>query len=196
MTNKRDSLISNSNSCYSLDEVSLNSTNSINDKFDNSGINENYKLLQLRDYYKNNTIDTGTKETKEQNKQSEIICKICLNNQNNVQKNLDNFIILSCNHTFHIKCLTDIISNEEMNLESKCTECLKTLEIEELLFLHSKFLSNTKNLIGEHEIKIKNLENNLLKLKDELKISYEYKNKLSNEREKSKQIVSNLSMLI
>jgi hypothetical protein len=187
---KRDSLISNSNSCYSLDEISLNSTNSINDKFDSSGINENYKLLQLRDYYKKDVLDTEVNiKSKEP---QEIICKICLNNQNN----LDNFIILSCNHTFHIKCLTNIISSEEINLESKCSECLKTLEIEELLFLHSKFLSNTKNLIGEHEIKIKNLENNLIKLKEELKISYEYKNKLTNEREKSKQIVSNLSMLI
>jgi hypothetical protein len=186
MTNNKNSLISNCNSSYSFDEVSLNSTNSINDKFDSSGINENYKMLQLRDYYKKD----HRLETESNRKTTEIICNICCNNKNKY----DNFFILSCNHTFHIKCLANIIFKDEMN--SKCTECLKTLEIEELVFLHSKFLSNTKILIGEHEIKIKDLEKKLDDLKEELRISYEYKNKLTNEREKSKEIISSLSMLI
>jgi hypothetical protein len=160
----------------------------------------------------NNKINQEEQIKKHMNSQyNQVICKICFNNntkssETNVNsQNPDSFIILSCNHTFHIKCLAEIQFNDmykfhvidsEYFKTRKCMVCTKTLEIEELLFLHSKFLSNTKSLIDSHDCSIKNLENKLKNLKDELRQSYEYRNKLHHEREKSKEMVSNLTMMI
>lgn len=202
--------------------------------FESETESENGRLIKLREYYRQQYDNTensnqhnieniklkekdtschshshnnsnGQNQTNNKNN-DEIICKICFNNQNTQNhRNLDNFIILSCNHTFHIKCLAEIQFNDMFKFHvidndyfktRKCMVCTKTLEIEELLFLHSKFLSNTKNLIHDHESKIKNLEMKLKNLKDDLKNCYEYKNKLQYEREKSKEIVSNLTMMI
>jgi len=138
---------------------------------------------------------------------NEIICKICFNNnpQNELKTSCDNFIILSCNHTFHIKCLAEIQFNDMFKFHvidseyfktRKCMVCTKQLEVEELLFLHSKFLANTKNMIETHDSSIQNLEIKLKKLKDDLRNSYEYRNKLQHERQKSKEIVATLTMMI
>jgi len=65
-----------------------------------------------------------------------------------------------------------------------------------LMYLHSKFLSSTKKLIGKHQNSIDNLENQLKQLKNELRTCYDYKHKLEQEREKSKQIVSVLTTMM
>lgn len=216
------------NSCYISDNSeSIKSLetemNNISNKFDfDQEENEEVKLMKLRDYYSNQkNMDTNVENnvkkddhmqhththTNINSQYNKIICKICYN-QNSSQSQTqtqDSFIILSCNHTFHIKCLAEfqfndlykfnIIDKDYFNTR-KCNSCNKELETEELLFLHSKFLSNTKNSVENQDAIIKNLESKLKNLKDDLRKKYEYRNKLQNEREKSKEIVGMLTMMI
>lgn len=138
------------------------------------------------------------------NRQSDIriiTCKLCLDQYNDK----GNYIILSCNHIYHIKCLAEehfkdvlkypLIDNEYFE-SRKCNICLKNLQVEEMMYLHSKFLSNTKELLDKHQININNLEDQMTKIKNDLRTCYDYKHKLEQEREKSKQIVSILSTMI
>lgn len=127
------------------------------------------------------------------------LCKIQKQGKN------DNFIVLSCNHIFHVCCLTEnhftdimewSIIDQEYFRTRKCTTCFKQLETEELMFLHSKFLAGTKERLSSHDISIENLENRLKVLKEELRTCYEYKHKLEREREKSKQIVATLMTMM
>jgi hypothetical protein len=127
------------------------------------------------------------------------VCKIQKQGKN------DNFIVLSCNHIFHVCCLTEnhftdimewSIIDQEYFRTRKCTTCFKQLETEELMFLHSKFLAGTKDRLSSHDISIENLENRLKVLKEELRTCYEYKHKLEREREKSKQIVATLMTMM
>jgi hypothetical protein len=115
------------------------------------------------------------------------------------------FIILSCNHIFHIKCLaevnfTDIYKYPVIDTEyfesRHCTVCNETMQTEDLMYLHSKFLSSTKKLITKHQTSIEHLENQLRQIKVELRTCYDYKHKLEQEREKSKQIVSVLTTMM
>jgi hypothetical protein len=131
---------------------------------------------------------------------SNICCKLC-----NDDINQSTCIILSCNHIFHITCLADIffkdiynydILNEEYFENIKCTSCNCKLEVEEMMFLHSKFLSSTKSLIQNHENSIDTLESQLKQIKNELRTCYDYKHKLEKQREKSKQIVSILNTIM
>ena len=119
---------------------------------------------------------------------SNICCNLCKDDINQSA-----FIILSCNHIFHITCLADIffediynhdILNEEYFENINCSTCNCKLEVEEIMFLHSKFISNTKILIRNHETSIDNLENQLKQIKNELRTCYDYKHKLEKQREK------------
>lgn len=129
-----------------------------------------------------------------------ICCKSC-----NDDINQSTCIILSCNHIFHVTCLADIffkdiynydILNEEYFENIRCTSCDGKLEVEEMMFLHSKFLSSTKSLIQNHENSIDTLESQLKQIKNELRTCYDYKHKLEKQREKSKQIVSILNTIM
>lgn len=122
-----------------------------------------------------------------------------------VSKNKESFLILSCHHIFHIKCLAEthfkdiynypMIDNEYFE-NRKCTTCNSTIQLEEIMYLHTKFLSNTKMLIQRHQTSIEDLQLQLDNIKKELRSCYDYKHKLEKDREKSKQIVSILTTII
>lgn len=148
--------------------------------------NEHMKL-----YYRNESQNVGTDSPK-----SEVCCGICNN-----KSNKGNFIILSCDHVFHVQCLaekhfTDIykfaVIDSEYFVTRKCHCCGGKLQTEELMFLHSKFLSCTKDHLESHQIAMSGLEERMNKMKEELKVCYDYKHKLECDREKAKQIVSTL----
>jgi len=142
--------------------------------------------------------DNDTKNFKE--KESLYNCKLCFN-----KSPKENYMILSCNHIFHIECLAEshfadvykypIIDNEYFS-NRKCTTCSQIMQLEEVMYLHGKFLSNTKNLIQKHQSSIEHLEHQMKQIKNELRTCYDYKHKLEQEREKSKQIVSILTTMM
>lgn len=126
-----------------------------------------------------------------------VSCKIC----NDKSNRNDSYIILSCNHIFHVYCLAEkhfesiykyhVMDNEYL-ATCKCVTCTKSMGTEELVFLHSKFLNGTKDRIEYHKTAIKTLEDKLKQIKEELRVCYEYKHKLEKQREHSKEIVSSL----
>ena len=74
--------------------------------------------------------------------------------------------------------------------------CLEKLQLEQVMYLHSTFLSNTKLLITKHNTSIEQVECKLKNMKDELRVLYDYKHKLEKETDKSKQIVSILTTMV
>lgn len=202
----------NSPSMYDCDNISCSSSintiltdpnNKIINLYTDNGINNN-TIRNNNTVHNNNEIKHIIKKTSIPNEiepSNSFCCKIC-NNDNNIN---DNYTILSCNHVFHVYCLVDYHYNDSYRLNMidsdyfasrKCPTCNKTLQTEELMFIHSKFLSYTKDKVESHHKNILNLENQFNKIKEELRICYEYKQKLDNEREKSKQIVTSLMTLI
>jgi hypothetical protein len=153
------------------------------------------KVSELKQMFNTkNTTKSENASTKE-----DYTCECCDN------KSSGSFIILSCNHMFHIKCLTemnlkDIYKYPVLDIEyfesRKCSVCDENIQTEDMLYLHSKFLSSTKKLISNHDNSIEHLEHQLRQIKSELRTCYEYKHKLEQEREKSKQIVSVLSTMM
>jgi hypothetical protein len=152
------------------------------------------KVAELRDFYSKTSIKSDVSSTKEG-----YICQHCNNSSSGT------FIILSCNHIFHIQCLTEMnlqdiykypIIDSEYFESRKCNICEENIQTEDMLYLHTKFLSSTKKLISNHQHSIEHLENQLRQIKSELRVCYEYKHKLEQEREKSKQIVSVLSTMM
>jgi hypothetical protein len=144
---------------------------------------------------------TGANNQPQASTSNEPHCCAC-GNKSGVQ---DAFIILSCNHIYHVQCLTNVhfsdvskftsIDSEFFNTR-KCPSCTKNIPYEEQMYLHSKFLSSTKDHIVKHQDAIGKLENQLQRIKDELRVCYEYKNKLEKEREKSKEIVTMLTTMM
>lgn len=193
-TDQGDALDKFSNKHYfDLQSNRSDSIHSVSDVESDSTVNYNLIIGHTKHRHNENDI------CKENN--SNIICKICLNKSG---KN-DNFIILSCNHTFHITCLANVhfsdiykfaVIDSDYFASRKCLTCNTCLQTEELLFLHSKFLTGTKSMIETHDNSIKKLELQLKNLKDELRTCYEYKHKLEQDREKSKQIVSTLTTMM
>ena len=165
----------------------------------NSDTNDNILKNVVKNMVKKHEKNLSENNLNESVKNS-IKCNLCKNNGEN-QK----FIILSCNHIFHINCLVQkhfkkiydhpMIDNEYFQ-SCKCDVCNVKMEIEQIMYLHSTFISNTKILLKDHDVSIVNLEDQLVQLKKELKTLYDYKHKLEIEREKSKQITNILNTLI
>lgn len=144
---------------------------------------------------------TNSTSTTDEARADSFICKICFNKCDRK----DNYIILSCNHVFHVHCLVETHFNDiyKFNMidddyftTRKCLVCAGALQTEELMFLHSKFLNTTRTNISKHQEYINSLETQIKVLKDELRTCFEYKNKLEYEREKSKQIVTVLTTMM
>jgi hypothetical protein len=169
---------------------------------DYDGNRSKSKVSELRDIYnksKNeNDIQSDIASTRSSISKECHSCNICNDTSGT-------FIILTCNHIFHIKCLTEtslqdiytypIIDSEYLQ-SRKCPMCDETIQTEDMMYLHSKFLSSTKKLLSNHENSLQNLENQLRQIKIEIRSCYDYKHKLEQQREKSKQIISVLSTIM
>lgn len=145
--------------------------------------------------YKKNSYDSRDSRNSESNLQ----CNIC-----NIDKN-DTFVILSCNHIYHTNCFVENQFNniykyntiDSVYLNSReCLKCKKNISLEELMFAHSKYISKIKNILETHSQNISCLENKLKNINDELKACYDYKHKLEIDKEKSKNIIDNLMVMI
>jgi hypothetical protein len=156
------------------------------------------KVSELRDIYNKRTVQDDSLSNVSSMNREDHVCEMC--NQKNGP-----FIILGCNHIFHVKCLAEmnfkdiykfsVIDTEYF--ESRCCPvCHDNVQTEELMYLHSKFLSSTSKSITKHQNSIEHLENQMKQIKAELRSCYDYKHKLEQEREKSKQIVSILTTMM
>jgi hypothetical protein len=182
---------------------------SINENMSETSSNDDKRITQhLNFYYRNNEKNTDSyiTDSSENPKainpviEQNVCCGICNNKWTK-----GSFIILSCNHVLHVQCLTEkhfvdvykfaVIDSEYFATRS-CPCCGQKLQTEELMFLHSKFLSGTKDRLESHQTAVVGLEDRMNKLKEELKVCYEYKHKLECDREKSKQIVSTLLTML
>ena len=133
-------------------------------------------------------------------KQNTFICETCNMSSSNSQ-----FIILNCNHIFHINCLAkiqltnaincQIIDNETFFNKVKCSTCHDPLESSEIMMIHNKFYKGTSVFITNHNKTINKLESQINCLKEEMKVCMEYKQKLEFEQQKSKQILTLLNTL-
>ena len=133
-------------------------------------------------------------------KQNTFICETCNQSSSNSQ-----FIILNCNHIFHINCLAKIqltnaincpvIDNESFFNKVKCSTCNDPLESSEIMMIHNKFYKGTSVFINDHNKTINKLESQINVLKEEMKVCMEYKQKLEFEQQKSKQILTLLNTL-
>lgn len=206
-----DSIVSNTNSngeqqivkhlrnyYNSMDSSIASEQSSIDNQVGESSSSQ--KLNNFRDLEGNKPVCKMTNDTPHHTK-STPTCRICENKSGRQ----DNYMILSCNHTFHIYCLAETHFNDVYKFHvidsdyfgtRKCLVCDNTMQTEELMFLHSKFLNGTKDRIENHNTKIESLEAKLKDLKEDLRVCYEYKHKLEHEREKSKQIVATLMTMI
>lgn len=136
-------------------------------------------------------------------KQNEFNCTMCKNERS--FKN-DQYIILSCNHMFHVECLVDIhfdnfdklgrVIDKKFCENCRCLVCDNQMEIEDIVHIHNKFTKTTKEYIKIQDNNIDDLDKKLSKLKDEMRNLLEYKQKLEQKREKSKQITITLNNLI
>lgn len=128
-------------------------------------------------------------------------CNLCFN-KNNIK---DAFMILTCGHIFHIRCLVDnhyseankcgVIDEKYLN-DRRCLVCNNQMETEDILYIHNKFYKNTKEYLIKQEENISIIDKQMTKLKEELRICYEYKQRLEHQREKSKQISVTINTLM
>lgn len=109
-----------------------------------------------------------------------------LNCENNNCKNEGEFIVLSCNHIFHINC---------MNVE-KCLKCNKDLNIEEKIYMNIKIKLQMKEANNRNERNIKILEMNLQKIQREILEQNNYKKQLSDNIGISKNIIKTIGLII
>ena len=204
-----DYYVNNNYKDKDIDSIINSSEETYADKPYNTDKTYNYKDYKM-EIDKNDKTENKTELVKtelikhelELHKSSHFSCNLCGNKSSN---NNNNYFILSCDHIYHIQCLADthfqdifnypIIDGEYFS-NRKCNICSKKLQLEEIMYLHGKYLSNTKDSIEKHQFSIENFESHLKKIKDELRICYEYKHKLEQHREKSKQIVSILSTMM
>lgn len=201
---RRNSLSNMDNDNNRCEDTSLNKhlvSNNLKCEDVTPFIKEYENSFQENNYY-NSTINSYETETiPSQNRDSIHVCNLCCN-QTAIK---DTFMILSCQHIFHIKCLVDnhyidankfgVIDEEYLN-SRKCTVCNKQMEMEDILYIHNKFYKNTKEYITKQDEIIKQLDKQMTKLKDELRTCYEYKQKLEHQREKSRQITMTLNTLM
>lgn len=129
----------------------------------------------------------------------------CYKCKNGGSKN-DPFMILNCGHIFHIGCLVEIHFDEFTNCggiidqkfisNCRCMVCDEQMEVEDILHMHNKFTKSTKEQLKYQSDQIDILDKQMSKLKDEMRIQLEYKQRLEDKRNKSKQITITLNNLL
>jgi hypothetical protein len=128
-----------------------------------------------------------------------VCCLLC----NTTRK--DNYIILNCNDIFHITCLVDYQSDflynckkmdDDFLLTLKCPRCSITIQSEDLLHLHNKYLGFINTKLKTHSTSIDTLESQLRDLQKEISNCYNYKHKLECDKDKSKTLVKTLFSLL
>lgn len=129
--------------------------------------------------------ETKSIESKEIQKPIEIYKLNCENN-NCKSEGLESFIVLSCNHIFHINC---------MNVE-KCLKCNKDLNIEEKIYMNIKIKLQMKEANNRNEHNIKILEMNLQKIQREILEQNNYKKQLLDNIGISKNIIKTIGLII
>ena len=195
--NDRSSEKLNSSKIEKVHNYYLNNSNDVEDQ--NKDQHKEYHKTENEINFKTNEIQRVNIEKRDV-KKTDFHCELCKSNSSK-----DNFFILSCDHIYHIQCLADThfediykypVLDNEYFASRKCNICYKQLQLDEVMYLHGKYLKNTKDFIERHQNSIESLEYQMKKIKDELRVCYEYKHKLEQQREKSKQIVSILSTMI
>ncbi len=158
-----------------------------------------------RDYIDNITNDVSSEifyEEKDDKRVDEnslnpiLKCFICKN-----QKSKENRIVLTCEHSFHIKCIVDRMEvppfiDEEVLKKFKCLNCDKVMDYTEISFIYNKFLMNSKKTIEEYDGKINALDSELQILKNELRSCYEIKKRLEIQKENAKQVVLTINTIL
>lgn len=156
--------------------------------------------VQESEYY-NSTISSYDSQPQLNKRREEHTCNLC-HNQHQIK---DSFMILTCGHIFHIRCLVDShytdanrygVIDEEYLSSRKCCVCSKQMEMEDILYIHNKFYRNTKEYITKQDDIIDALDKQMTKLKEELRVCYEYKQKLEHQREKSRQITVTINTMM
>lgn len=109
------------------------------------------------------------------------------------------FIILNCGHLFHVGCivehqLRDIFKYENIDegyfSNTLCNVCETIVDKEDLLIIHTKYMSSTETILEAFTNNLNLLEFELKKLRDKIKGCLCEKHKLQQSREKSKHIIS------
>lgn len=130
--------------------------------------------------------------------QNKFNCNLCNNSG-------ENYIILECNHIFHIICLTNTQSDkmydykkiDDIFLKSiKCPTCNKLINQEELMYLHNKYIKLTSIILDNNNKMLNTLEQQLKMIQEEMRSLYDYRHKLECNKEKSKNIIKTLIKLI
>lgn len=151
----------------------------------------------LRNAYASSVVSSVNNVYNKKNNSSRH-CELC-----NSYGEDGSFIILSCNHSFHINCIANgdhvqakkcHILDDDFFINRKCYICETQMDSSEIIYVHSKFSKTSVNLISAHDLEINKLERQINKLKDELKTAIEYKQKLEFDKEKSKQILVMLNL--
>jgi hypothetical protein len=145
--------------------------------------------------------ETSQEETSQEETQLEeqitffqncYFCQIC-----NKVKN-DNFVVLNCNHMFHIKCLA--IYHHKNN--NTCAYCHHSIDDLELKYIHNKFCKNTTQTIIDinqsivkKTHKIKKLHTKIEELHNSINQSYYQKGLLQSNHERSSRIVQEINII-
>lgn len=143
------------------------------------------------------TCEEETEETQETCEEEMITffqncyyCQIC-----NKVKN-DNFVVLNCNHMFHIKCLS--LYHHSNN--HTCAYCHHYIDDLELEYIHNKFCkNNTQTIIDINQSilkktnKIKKLQHKIEELHNSINQNYHQKGLLESKNEQSRFIIKNCS---
>jgi hypothetical protein len=85
-------------------------------------------------------------------------CQICNKTRS------DNFIILNCNHTFHINCLANFRGRG-------CAYCHHPIDELDFKYLHNKFCNNAEHNIINLKAKIKKLQDSIIETERQYKRS-------------------------
>ena len=157
--------------------------------------------IQESEYYNSRNSYDNVNNSNKRQEHDEHTCKLCYNKQDIK----DSFMILTCGHIFHIRCLVDshytdankcgVIDEDYFNSRICCV-CSSRMEMEDILYIHNKFYKNTKEYIVRQDETIEKLDKQMTKLKEELRTCYEYKQKLEHQREKSRQITVTINTMI
>ena len=158
----------------SIDSISIMSKDvvSVRKLSDVYTINEYYKSIEPID----TTIANETA--------NEHVCLKCK------ESNSENFIILSCHHIFHFKCLVDIKSLiQSGNSNIQCLACNTQISKSELMYSVQHILKLSQQKLRYYEDSVKVLEEQYCNIRKELKICKEYKIALLDNIELSKAII-------
>lgn len=113
------------------------------------------------------------------------------------KKEYEKIIICRCQHMFHSSCVYNVLDcSSDIIKNTKCPNCGINLDISDMMMIYADICTRSNNEIIKNDVRIQEVEKRIEQFQKEFILCKKSVNQISQQRDTSKRIISNVVAMI